>query len=127
MADQFSPPSPLKFERDEDFASFYANHVWYESSVWDLKLIFGQLDQSKGPNVITQHTAIALSWIQVKIMIYFLQVNLAIYEVHNGKVSIPASVVPPPPELTPELQKDPLAKAGREKVLQLHELLIKSV
>jgi hypothetical protein len=123
MADQGSPNVP-KFERDEDFASLYANNIWYESSAWDLRLLFGQLDQSKGPNVVAQHTAIALSWLQVKLMIYYLQINLALHEVQNGRVAIPASVMPPEPEpLTSELQDDPLAKTTREIVVKLRQQL----
>lgn len=126
MAEQSSPP-PIRFERDEDFASLYANHVFYENSVWDMKLVFGQLDQSEGPNVVIQHTAVAVSWLQLKLMIYFLQVNLAVHEAQNGVVKVPTSVMPPIPEpLTPELQTDATARECREKIIELHEYLAKS-
>ena len=118
-------PQP-KFERDEDFASLYANNVWYEPSVWDLKLIFGQLDQLKSPNVVTQHTAIAVSWMQVKLMIYFLQIQLAAYEFQNGNVKLPEGILPPPPEPLPsEIQNNPHAKSLQERILNLREQLLK--
>ncbi len=70
-----------------------ANNIWHEVSAWDLKLIFGQLDQARTPNVVTQHTAMALSWLQVKLLIYYLQIDLAVYEAQYGKVAIPAAIL----------------------------------
>ncbi len=126
MADSILPPntvqSPPKFERDDEFASLYANHIWYETTVWDLKLIFGQLDQTIGPNVITQHTAIALTWLQVKIMSYYLQANLAIYEAGHGTIKIPSEVLPPEPPAPSE--NDQVAKMATEKIQELRKRLI---
>lgn len=131
MAEETSPsvqPLQPQFERDEDFASLYANHVWYEPSVWDLKLIFGELDQSRGPNAVTQHTAIALSWIQAKIMSYYLQVNIAAYEVRNGKIKVPADVVPRDPgPAPPELESDPLAKPTSDRIREIRARFIESL
>jgi len=122
-----NPQSGLQFERDEDFASLYANHVWYEMSTWDLRLLFGQLDQGKGPNVVTQHTAITLSWQQVKIMSYFLQVNLAMYEAQNGRIQIPASVLPPKfPSESPGLEDDTVTRATAEKARGAYERIFES-
>jgi len=116
--------TPPQFKRDEDFVSLYANHVFYEVSAWDLKLIFGQLDQARSPNLVAQHTAIALSWMQVKIMIYYLQVHLAIYEAQYGKVVIPAAILPPPPPgpLPPEIENDPVARASSDRVREIYAL-----
>ena len=125
MPEQNTPSGPINLERSEDFASFYANHIWYENSVWDLKLLFGEVDQSK-TNTVLQHTGITLSWLQVKLLIYFLQVNLAFNELQNGNVNIPLSVMPPAPDpLAPEGANDPVAQAQREKVIQLREKLLK--
>ena len=123
MADDSPTPSDLlKFERDEDFASLYANHIYYETTVWDLKLIFGQLDLNRGPNLVTQHTAIALSWLQVKIMSYFLQVNLAIYEAAHGTIKIPPAVIPPEPPLPTE--NDSAARLTTEKIQEIRRRLL---
>lgn len=88
----------ITFERAEDFSSLYANHVRYESSVWDLKLIFGELDQSKGPSAVQQHTAISVSWLQAKLLAYFLAVNVTLHQAQNGNVQVPVSVLPPRPD-----------------------------
>ena len=115
--------TPPQFERDEDFVSLYANNIWHEVSAWDLKLIFGQLDQARTPNVVTQHTAMALSWLQVKLLIYYLQVDLAVYEAQYGKIVIPAAILPPPPgPLPPEMENDPVAKASSERAREIYGL-----
>jgi hypothetical protein len=60
-------------ELQEDLVSLYANNVMYEASVWDLKLIFGQLDQKvaekqQGQATVDYHSAITLPWSTVKTM-----------------------------------------------------------
>lgn len=115
--------TPAQFERDDDFVSLYANNICHEASAWDLKLIFGQLDQTRTPNVVTQHTAMALSWLQVKLLIYYLQVDLAAYEAEFGKIVIPAAILPPAPgPLPPEIENDPVAKASRERAKEIYSL-----
>jgi hypothetical protein len=84
-------------QRNEDFTTLYANNVLFEPSVWDLKLIFGELDQSTVPNVIAQHTAVSISWLQAKLMSYFLQGQIAAYEADNGTIRVPPAVIPPRP------------------------------
>jgi hypothetical protein len=109
---QQQPAHLLEFIREpEDFAALYANNVQPEASVWDLKVTFGILDQTSQPNKVVQHTSINLPWLQVKILSYLIRANLLIHEYQNGKVVVPASVMPPDPEklelpgLTPELRE----------------------
>ena len=100
--------SRTTFQRDADFTSLYANHVWYALTIWDLKLVFGQLDEIDNTKFIEQHTAITLPWLQAKLMSYFLQVNVAIYEHQHGPIAIPPVVFPPEPAA--ELGKDLIDK-----------------
>jgi len=88
----------VKFGRAEEFASMYANHTQYETSVWDLKLIFGQTDQTRGPQFVEQHTAMSVSWIQAKLLAYYITVNLVIHQSQNGNIQVPAVVIPPRPD-----------------------------
>jgi hypothetical protein len=102
MADE----NQTKFERVEDFASYYANNVQFEASAWDLKLIFGQLDQSQQPVVVEQHTAMTMPWSHAKIMAYFFIVNIIIHQGQHGMINIPSAVIPPRPNpLDPELDE----------------------
>ncbi len=118
-------PSPLQLKRDEDFVSLYANNVRFESSVWDLKLIFGQLDQSTGGEVIELHTAITMPWAAVKIMLHYLRLNIALHELENGKVKINPRLFPtPPPPLTPEMESNELTMKGREIAYKLRDEFI---
>ena len=66
------------FRRGEDFESLYANNVQFESSIWDVKLIFGQFEQAKSE--IEQHTAITLPWSQAKLAAYYFMVNLVLHQ-----------------------------------------------
>ena len=104
------PPASIEFA-DEVYEA-YANNVFYESSSWDLKLIFGQLDQSEGKIRVVQHSAITLPWPQIKLMVYWLKGQIEAHELKNGKVQIPPPIIPPPlPPLTEELKKtDPNAE-----------------
>jgi hypothetical protein len=106
----------------EDFASLYANNVVYEASVWDLKLIFGQLDQkllepAEGKTVtVDYHTAITLPWEAIKLMIYYLRANLATHEIESGPIKLPDRVLPPqtPLPLPEDIAAKPQAKAAAE-------------
>jgi hypothetical protein len=114
MATDKNVPQPqLTYERTEDFSDLYANNIFYETSSWDLKLIFGQLDQSEGKAKVAQHTAIAVPWPMVKLMVYWLRGQIEAHELVNGKIHVPPPLIPSPlPPLTEELRKlDPNAEA----------------
>jgi hypothetical protein len=129
-----TPPNPpsavppnVVLKRDEDFTALYANNVLSEASAWDLKVIFGILDQSVVPNQIVQHTSINLPWTQVKLQSYYIKVALAIQEFYNGKINIPAAVIPINPEKlnTPETQATP--QELRDKITQIYKDFISSL
>ena len=99
---QNSQAPPSGFERIEDFYTDYANNVYLEGSVWDLKLIFGQLDQSTNPVITEQRAAITIPWRQAKILNYLLNIHIRAHEMDNGRITIPQSIVPPEPVSTDE-------------------------
>jgi hypothetical protein len=86
----------LNFVRDEDFTSLYASNVQFESTFWDLKIIFGQVDLAK--QSISQHTAMALSWPVAKLASYFMVANIIFHQAQNGYTALPPSVLPPRPD-----------------------------
>lgn len=120
-----SDPGLPEFRRSDDFSSVYANNIRFETSYWDMKLVFGELDQSEGKQVVDQHTAVSVPWGQVKLMIYYLQLNLAFYEAVHSKVKIPDDLWPleivPLPE---ELMKNPQIKASFDYVQKLREKFV---
>ena len=109
----------------DEFVESYANHVFMEPSFWDLKLIFGQLDQSVEPLIVHQHTAITVPWAQVKIMIHFLRVQLYAFEAAHGKVALSQAVLPPPPTAPTEemLKQGPHAAQIFEEIKKLNKEL----
>jgi hypothetical protein len=94
---------PSFLRRGEDFESLYSNHVHFQPSEWDLKLTFGELDNDPkdGRAFVDQHTAIAVPWLQAKIMHYFMTLQLGVYEMSHGKIPVPSAVMPPAPDPPP--------------------------
>jgi hypothetical protein len=114
----------MLLRRAEDFVSRYANNVQFESSAFDLKVVFGLLDQSGAPKFekpsVEQHTAISLSWLEVKLVIFFLQLHLAGYEAENGKVKVPISALPSePPSSLPRQFDTPESRKSLERIRKL--------
>ena len=95
---------------EEKMYTEYANNVHFEPSAWDLKIIFGQLDQSSGKPDVDWHTAVTLPWPQVKLLAYYLQVALFSYETENGKINIPPGVKPQAQKLSDELKDNKMAQ-----------------
>lgn len=90
MAESEVPGKQHFFEKlDTD----YANNVAFETTVWDLKLVFGEYsDQDKE---IDWHTSITIPWAQAKLMQYYLQVNIEAFESVHGKIRVPSAMIPP--------------------------------
>lgn len=112
----------VDLKREEGFTLKYANHVYAEPNGWDLRLAFGRVDPTVGPNAVSQHTAISLPWPTVKCLSYVLQLQLAAYEKGNGHVPFPVGGVNPIPRSLPEeFRKLPNAQAIHEAVLKLYD------
>jgi hypothetical protein len=113
----------LQFTRHENFESWYANNLQYIPSEWDLKVVFGEIEpQRDGSIIVQQHTAIVQSWLQAKLMHYFLTLQLAVYELAHGTIPVPPSVMPPEP--TPpegDLKDDPAAQRVYEYIKKTRE------
>jgi hypothetical protein len=122
-------PKNLGFHHTDDFSSVYANHIHMEASVWDLKLLFGELDQSVDPLIVEQHTAVTIPWRQAKLLIYFLKAQLVAYEIVNGKIDIPASVRPPKldPPTEEIIKQEPLSQQIYEAFEKLRQELLASL
>jgi hypothetical protein len=111
--DKAASQPQLTYERIEDFFEAYANNIFYETSSWDLKLVFGQLDQAEGKASVVQHAAITVPWPLVKVMVFWLKGQIEAHELTNGKIHVPPPVIPQPlPPLTEEMKKsDPNMEA----------------
>jgi Protein of unknown function (DUF3467) len=122
MPDETQAPQTPKFERTPNFVSSYANSAIFEASAWDLKIIFGQLDQSPGSVEVKQHLAVTIPWAQAKLALYWLRVQVEAMELQSGKIPIRRDLVPPePPQLTAEQENDPQAKQLRDLVVKIRE------
>lgn len=79
----------------DDLNTEYANNVFFEPTVWDLKLIFGEW--SSRANRVDWHTSITLPWAQAKLILYYLAINVEAHERTQGKIPFPSAIIPPEP------------------------------
>jgi hypothetical protein len=121
--------SPLKAVRGEDFVNLYANHLISDSTAWDMKLTFGQFEETDGKTVIRQKAAINLPFGLAKLAIYWMQIAIIAHEIETGrKVNIRQNMRPPaPPEPSSELANDPTVTEYYNVVKKLYEDFIASL
>ena len=84
---------------DEDTFREYANNVNLDSSVWDLTLVFGQLNprtiaNPSEPVSVNWHTAMTLPWATAKLLSYYLKLNILFQEAAMGEIIIPKALIP---------------------------------
>ena len=110
-------PGAMQSTRSSDFSSIYANNVFFEASAWDLKIIFGELDQSSGTASIQQRAAVTIPWPQAKLMSFWLRVQVELAEATvKAKIPIRPDLLPAElPALTAEQQSDSSA-------IEFHEI-----
>jgi hypothetical protein len=121
-------PKTTRAEHTEDFFSAYANNIKLESTVYDLRLVFGETDLSSGTEITKQHTAITLPWPLVKVALYYLQVNLAVHELTVGKVIVPPTQIPvPASEVPPAMANDPMAHKVKDLVAKTRQKFLDSL
>ena len=97
--------------QEDDLSVDYANNVQIEATIWDLKVIFGEF--SGRAQAVQWHTSITMPWATAKLLAHFLQVNVELHELDNGKVKIPASALP---EVPLQEDADPQLKAFFDSV-----------
>lgn len=118
-----TPLRPVAAERAADFVARYANNIRYESTVFDLKLVFGETNILEHGELIKQHTAVTIPWAVVKLLQFYLRVNLAIHELYNGPVKIPPQQIPLAfPEPSPEtIKAEPKSQQSYETVSRMRD------
>jgi uncharacterized protein DUF3467 len=105
-----------------DFVSRYTNNVRFERTVWDLKFVFGQLDQSTpGETATQQHTAVSMAWSEAKVVAYLLLTQLELYQAEYGQIRLPLSVIPPRPNSSDPALTDLAAKKVVEYLAVVHD------
>ena len=104
----------IEYKRREDFAEFYVNNAQFLSSSWDLKVVLGELDQTLGPNVVVQHSAITMPWSHAKLMAFFLLVHVTGHESETERILVPKGIIPEFPEEPPPGTSEKTAKALRK-------------
>jgi hypothetical protein len=94
MTDLLQPIEGNPFRRSQDFESVYANNVQFESTVFDLSVLFGSIEREAGKLFIEQHTSVTMAWPEAKLAAIFLAINVANHEKAYGTIKIPKEVIP---------------------------------
>jgi hypothetical protein len=112
-----------------DYFEVYANQALYEASAWDLKIIFGSLDQSTGVARIKKTFAVNVPWAQVKLAIFGLGFQVAVEELQDGKIRIRPALIPPevPPPTEDQEKAAPLSRPIHEAYMRLREQFIREL
>ena len=122
-----TPTSQSPGQQEEELTSDYANNTYFEPTVWDLKILFGEW--SGRANSVDWHTSITLPWAQAKLLAYYLGINIAARELRQGRIQIPDTVIPPeiPPPTPEALQTDPGSQAFFEMVQEHRRKFLETI
>src|SRR5712692_323576 len=90
-------------DSDEELAAEYANNVFFAPTVWDLKIIFGELSGTK--QRIDWHTSVTCPWAIAKLIEYYLALQIAGHEQENGPIRVPRVMWPPDPPTPSESEQ----------------------
>jgi hypothetical protein len=110
---------------EEELTSDYANNVLFVGTIWDLKLLFGELSATnKG---VDWHTSITLPWELAKLMAYYLDINLAARELTHGTIRVPESMTPPEPPPPSESENNPATQRLVSFIKEHRQKFLKSM
>jgi len=62
----------------------YANNIAIQSTVWDLKIVFGEYSNTL--NSVDWHTSMTMPYATAKLLAYYLQINVEPYDIYNGEL-----------------------------------------
>ena len=127
MPDQTAGSKGPTVERVDGFISIYTNNIQVHQSFFDVKLICGDFEQL-GPSqgVIKQHSSVIMSWLQAKLLLYYLRVNMTAFESQYGKIDVPNELLPVPIVPLPKNQEnDPKARAIWQQLHALREEFVR--
>jgi len=80
----------LESVRSDNFIKLYANSARVETSIWDMKIFFGELVLGGGPKPFIEESAcISMSPQHAKAMLGVLSTNINEYENRFGKIPSP--------------------------------------
>jgi hypothetical protein len=81
--------------------------------------------RSEDHYIVEQHTSMTLAWLQAKMMLYYMSIQVGVYEMSHGKIPIPLGAIPPEPQPpTEEQAKDPFTYRMYEYMKKMREQLL---
>ena len=120
---QATQTPPNRLTPGENFSEDYANNFQFESTVWDFKIVFGQLEQMFGAG-IDWHTSITMPWGTAKLLSHFLHAQILAFELSNGVIKIPPAAMPPEPVPPTGADDTPTNRRFYSLAMQMHRRLL---
>jgi hypothetical protein len=99
----------------ESTHSVYANTITLGATDVDFKIVFGEGQPTNW------HTAVTMPWTVVKLLSFYLQSNLTVHEITNGRVKLPAGLLPPTLVAPPDMETDPTSKRTFEALQAMRQ------
>lgn len=117
-----SEREPQQQQENGEIQSEYANNTLIDPTIWDIKVLFGEY--SARLNSVDWHTSVTMPWAAAKLLVLYLQSNIAIYEM-NSKIVVPSGMIPPPP--TKPSQATPQSEQLYQQLKDLHDRFLASM
>jgi hypothetical protein len=103
----------------ESTKSVYANGLQLGVTELDLKITFGE-----GQQPTNWHTAVTMPWMLAKALKYYLESNLAVHEITNGTVKLPAGLLPATLPAPNDMDTNPTSKKVFEVLQSIRKELM---
>jgi len=85
---EFVVPDP-----DSGLFTTYANHVQLGFTLFDVRLLFGEIVGLEANKItVEQRAHVTLSWLQAKLLLVILHKALADHESRNGEIKLPMGI-----------------------------------
>ena len=107
----------------ESMRSVYSNSISFDTTELDVKMMFGQVLPSKGS--VDWNTAVTIPWVQAKLLAYYLQSNIAVHEVANGTIKVPAALLPSSVAAPADYDTNQTSRAMYERVETIRRAFLK--
>jgi hypothetical protein len=82
----------IEHSESADFMKVYANSAQVQTSVWDVRLIFGEMEVTQGRATVENSLMVIMSPQHAKALASALSNNIISYEQKIGEIKLPADL-----------------------------------
>ncbi|HEY3929142.1 MAG TPA: DUF3467 domain-containing protein [Candidatus Koribacter sp.] len=85
---------PIHVRQAPDMRYTYANNVYFDTSAFDVKMMFGEMRRDSTSVFIRQDTSVTMTWEEAKITAIYLALNVIGHEDTHGPLCLKEGVRP---------------------------------